>query len=137
MEVIYWSRSLKESDYTYTELKQLLTEADVLFPTMALNDETKALLVDDALGTMKPSAMLISTSHGLFNQDLVLDMVKEGKLYGYGFEAEPGSFNKFDGNVWAAPAYAWATDSTMHNSMVKWIDNMVNAVQRQFPNRIN
>lgn len=137
MEVVYWSRSPKQNEYNAVKLEQLLIEADVIFPTMTLNDDTKALLNDEALKTMKPSAILVAIEHHLFNNDVVLQMVKEDKLYGFGFEAEPQSFNKFEGNVWAAPAYAWATDQTMRNAMVKWVENMTNAAKDKFPNRIN
>jgi lactate dehydrogenase-like 2-hydroxyacid dehydrogenase len=86
---------------------------------------------------MKPSAMFVSVVHDLFDEQIVLDMVKNGNLFGFGFEAAPGSFNKYEGNVWAAPAYAWTTDGSMNNSMVKWVENMVNATQDNFPNRVN
>lgn len=137
MEVSYWSRSPKQSEYKYIELAQLMTDSDVIFPTMALTDETKALLTDDLLRSMKPTAIFISIVHELFNQGLVLDMVKQGKLFGFGFEAEPQTFNKYEGNVWAAPAYAWVTDGSMHNSMVLWVENMVNAAQGKYPNKVN
>lgn len=137
MDVVYWSRSPKESKHTAVELNILLAEADVIFPTLALNDETKNLLNDEALKTIKPTAMLIAIEHHLFNNELVLQMVKESKLYGFGFESEPKEFKNFDGNVWAAPAYAWATDQTMHNSVVKWVENMVDAANNKFPNRVN
>ena len=64
-------------------------------------------------------------------------MVASGDLFGYGFEGEPHEFAKFEGNVWAAPAYAWTTDESMHNSVAFWVDNMVNAKNNQFPTRIN
>jgi phosphoglycerate dehydrogenase-like enzyme len=137
MEVVYWSRSSKQSKHRSVELDELVAQADVIFPTMTLNDETKNLLADDLLNTMKQTAILIAIEHHLFNNQLILERVKQGKLYGFGFESEPKTFNNYEGNVWAAPAYAWATDSTMHNCMVKWIDNMVNASEGKFPNRIN
>jgi len=137
MDVIYWSRSPKQVEYEKVELSQLFADADVIFPTMELNDETKTLLDDELLKSMKDTAMVIQTAHGLFSQQLVIDMVKNGKLYGYGLEAEPATFSSYEGNIWAAPAYAWATDSTMHNSMVKWIDNILSASEGRFPNRIN
>ena len=103
---------------------------------MTLTDETKSLLSDDLINTMKDTAILVAIEHALFNNQLVLEKVNQNKLYGFGFEAEPQAFNKYEGNVWAAPAYAWATDSTMHNSLVKLIDNMVDAASGSFPNRI-
>ncbi len=137
MEVVFWSRSPKQSNYQSVELEQLLSQCDVLFPAMELNDETKTILDDDLLQTMKSSAIFISIVHGLFNQELVLSMVNEGRLFGFGFEAEPGTFNDFKGNVWAAPSYAWATDTTMHNSMVKWVENIVNASKGNYLHRVN
>jgi lactate dehydrogenase-like 2-hydroxyacid dehydrogenase len=137
MEVSYWSRNPKQNDYQAVELKELFTHSDVIFPAMELNNETKKIITDNLLASMKNSAIFISIVHDMFNQELVLELVKTNKLFGFGFEAEPKIFDNFKGNVWAAPAYGWATDSTMHNSMVKWVDNMVNAVDGKFPNRIN
>ena len=137
MEVRYWSHSPKQNGYTSIELAALIAESDFIFPTMAVNDETKSLLNDALMQTMKPSAILISIVHGLFNEDLIVEMVKQGKLYGFGFEAEPQSFKNYTGNIWAAPSYAWATDGSMHNSMVLWVDNMVNASKGRFPNKVN
>lgn len=137
MNIVYWSRSPKETDYQYKDLAELFKTADVLFPTMALNDETKKLITPELLTTMKPSAIFISIVHELFDEQIVLGMVKSGKLFGFGFEASPASFNKYEGNVFAAPAYAWVTDGSMNNSMTKWVENMVNAAQNSFPNRVN
>jgi lactate dehydrogenase-like 2-hydroxyacid dehydrogenase len=104
---------------------------------MAINEASKKLITTELLASMKPSAMFVSVVHDLFDEQIVLDMVKNGNLFGFGFEAAPGSFNKYEGNVWAAPAYAWTTDGSMNNSMVKWVENMVNATQDNFPNRVN
>ena len=137
MEVTYWSRSPKQTQHQSVELAQLVSESDVIFPTMTVTDETKKLLNDDLLRTAKDSAILIAIEHHLFNLQPVLDMVDQGKLYGFGFEAEPKTFSNYEGNIWAAPAYAWATDTTMHNAMVKWVENMVNAAKGEFPSRVN
>lgn len=137
MDVCYWSRSSKQNNYKFLELEKLFVECDVIFPTIAHNNETDMMLQDDLMRSMKKSAILISVVHKLFNQELVADMVKNGELFGFGFEASPASFDKYEGNVWAAPAYAWAADSTMNNSMEKWVENMVNAANGKFPNKVN
>ena len=137
MEVTYWSHSPKNNEYQSVELEKLVAESDVIFPTMAINDETKSLLHDDLLHSMKSTAIVISVVHGLFNEDVVLDMVHTGKLFGFGFEADPETFSSYEGNVWAAPAYAWATEGSMNNSMTLWVDNMVNTAAGNFPNRVN
>jgi lactate dehydrogenase-like 2-hydroxyacid dehydrogenase len=104
---------------------------------LAKNDETIKLITDDYIKSMKKSAILVDIAHGLFNESLILEMVARGNLFGYGFEAEPNEFTKFEGNVWAAPAYAWATYESMHNSVVKLVDNIVEATAGKFPNRVN
>ena len=137
MDVVYWSKSQKDSQYTRTELDKLFKTADVIFPTMALNEHTKNIITNPLLDSVKKSAMLVSIVHDMFDQDHVIDKVQNGSLFGFGFEAEPNSFNSFKGNVWAAPAYAWVTDQSMHNSMVAWIDNMIEASKGRYPNKVN
>lgn len=137
MDVIYWSRSEKQNSYRSVELDELLQTADFIFPTMAINDETKHILTDEKLSLMKESASLISTVHGIFNEKMILEMVANNRLFGFGFEAEPESFNSYGGNVWAVPAYAWVTEESMYNSIVQLTDNMVAASKGKFINRVN
>lgn len=137
MNITYWSRSSTNDKYKKLSLEELLATADVIFPAAAKNDETVTLVNDDMIRTMKKEAMVVDIVHAMFNNQLLLDMVASGDLYGYGFEGEPTEFAKFEGNVWAAPAYAWATYESMYNSIVKLVDNMVEATKGNFPNRIN
>ncbi|HMS49909.1 MAG TPA: NAD(P)-dependent oxidoreductase [Candidatus Saccharibacteria bacterium] len=137
MNVTYWSKSPKKTIHKHVELTELFRDSDVIFPTMALNDETKKIITDDLLESMKKSAILVSIVHEMFSQELVLDMVKRNKLFGFGFEAEPKTFGNYEGNVWAAPAYGWVTDGSMKNSMVAWIENIINASKGNFPNKVN
>lgn len=137
MEVVYWSRSSTNDAYNKVSLEKLMSSADVIFPTAAKSPETLALISDDHIKSMKKTAILVDIAHGLFNQEKVLAMVASGDLFGYGFEGEPNEFIKFEGNVWAAPSYAWTTYESMHNSVVLWTDNMVSAAKNQFPTRVN
>lgn len=136
MDVIYWSKSPKETDFKYQELSELFKSADVIFPAVAKNPETVELISDELIKSMKPSALFIDIAHG-FKKELLIEQVEHGKLAGYGFEAEPSSFGNYKGNIWAAPAYAWATDKSMQNCMTKWVDNILNAAQGKFPTRVN
>lgn len=136
MKVVYWSRSPKQSSYHRVELGELFRDADVIFPTISDNADSKTLISDVLLHSMKRSAILVSIVHGLFNEALVLEKVTAGSLFGYGFEAKPKAFGEYHGNVWAAPAYGWVTDGSMKNSMTAWVENMVLAAKDQFPNRV-
>lgn len=137
MKVVYWSRSSTNDAYQKLSLEEVLATADVIFPATAKNDETVALINDGMIRTMKKDAMVVDIVHAMFNHQLLLDMVAAGDLYGYGFEGEPQDFARFEGNVWAAPAYAWATYESMYNSIVKLVENIVNASRGEFPTKVN
>lgn len=137
MNVIYWSRSSTNDAYQKVELEHLLATADVIFPAAAKNPETLTLINERHVKLLKKSAILVDIAHGLFNQEQALAMVANGDLFGYGFEGKPNEFAKFEGNVWAAPAYAWTTFESMHNSVVLWTDNMASATKNEFPTRVN
>lgn len=137
MNVVYWSRSSTNEAYSKLSLEELLSTADVIFPTTAKNDETIALISDVMITPIKKEAMIVDVVHCMFNHRLLLDMVAKGDLFGYGFEGEPAEFSKFEGNVWAAPAYAWVTYESMYNCVVKLIDNIVSASKNEFPTQIN
>jgi glycerate dehydrogenase len=137
MEVLYWNREQRTSDFEYASISDIFAKADVVFPALAKNSETLTLIDGSHLKSLKDTAIVVDVVHGLFSHEVLSEMVAEGKLFGFGFEAEPKSFQEYKGNVWAAPAYAWATDKSMQNSMQKWVENMVQASTEQFPQRVN
>jgi phosphoglycerate dehydrogenase-like enzyme len=137
MNVVYWSRSSTNDKYKKLSLEELLSTADVILPATAKNDETVKLVNDGMIRTIKKEAIVVDIVHAMFNHQLLLDMVAAGDLYGYGFEGEPKDFAKFEGNVWAAPAYAWATYESMYNSVAKLVNNIVSASKDEFPTRVN
>ena len=136
LNIVYWSKNTRNNEYKFSELDDIFETADVIVPAFAHNDETDALITDELLAKLKPSAIIIDIIE-LKNKDKVIELVKEGKIFGFGFEAKPNSFDKYEGNVWAAPAYAWVTDGSMNNMMTKWVDNMIDAASDRFPNKIN
>lgn len=136
LNVVYWSKNTRNDEYEYSELSDIFETADVIVPAFAHNDETDALITTELLGKLKPSAIIIDIIE-LENKDEIVELVKNGKIFGYGFEAKPNSFDKYEGNVWAAPAYAWVTDGSMNNVMTKWVENMVDAANDKFPNKVN
>jgi phosphoglycerate dehydrogenase-like enzyme len=137
MNVVYWSRSSTNNKYHKASLQELLATADVILPATLKNVETVKLVTDDMIRTIKKEAIIVDIVHAVFNHQLLLNMVAAGDLYGYGFEGEPKNFTKFEGNVWAAPAYAWATYESMYNSVAKLVDNIISASKKEFPTRIN
>jgi len=137
MKVTYWSPNSRNEKYEFQELSQLVAESDVLYPIVAANEETKQLLTTEMLDTMKTTAILVDMVDELVDHEHLTEKVRNGTLFGLGFEAKPGTFNDYAGNVWAAPAYGWVTDHSMYGTVEKWIENMINAKNGDFPNRVN
>ncbi len=138
MEVVYWSNTSKDERFKKTELEELLKTADVISPHVAQNDETSGLISDEMLKSMKKTTIFVSTIHNIYNHDLVLQMVKEGNLYGYGFEEDGGGkFATYEGNIWGGPALAWCTQDSMRKNAEQWVEAIVKATKGEFDNLIN
>lgn len=97
-ELIYWSRQRRpaaERDLgaTYAELHELLGRADVVSIHLAATPETANLIDEEAIGQMKPNAILVNTSRGsLVDGQAVARALTEGRLGAVGldvFENEP------------------------------------------------
>jgi lactate dehydrogenase-like 2-hydroxyacid dehydrogenase len=137
MEVIYWSKNSRDPKFKFVELNELFKASDLIFPAVAQNDSTNALITDKMLKSMKKECIFISDIHNVYNHELLLEMVKEEKIYGYGFEDKPGSFNNYEGNVWAAPELAWCTKESSMRDAEKWFENIKLAVQGVYKYRVN
>ena len=137
MNVIYWNRSPKETAWKKADLQELFKTSDIIFPCMADNEQTHQVITDDLLKSIKQSAILSCIAHKYYNHELVLQRVKSGELYGYGFEADPAKFDTYQGNVWAAPAYAWCTNGSMEKAMDLFVEAMVNASAQKYPTKVN
>lgn len=137
MEVVYWSRSSKDERFSFSELKDLMKKADFIFPTLAQNEETTGLITDEMLKSMRRSAIFVSIVHKIYNHDLILQLVKEDKLYGYAFETETEKMTDFEGNVWAGPELAWCTSESFRRNAEQWTEAIVKAVMNDYSTQIN
>lgn len=64
-------------------LEVLLRESDFVSLHVPLTEETRGIIGEDALKTMKPSAILVNTSRGgTVDQDALLNALKEGWISG-------------------------------------------------------
>lgn len=137
MNVVYWSRKSSDKRFKKVSLEQVF-QADVVVPTLASNIETNNLITQKLLRSMKLGALFVSVTEHYYDHVLLLKMVERGKLAGYGFESpNPADFKNYQGNVWAAPAYAWCTSTSMNKAMELWIDIMIAAANGHYPSRIN
>jgi lactate dehydrogenase-like 2-hydroxyacid dehydrogenase len=137
MKTVYWSQNSRNNDFEYRELSDVMSISDVVFLSLAQNDDTQAILTPELISMMRPATMFISTTHQIYDHDLVVRMVQNGKLYGYGYEKDNGNPNDIPGNIYCLPAIAWATQESMEANAEMWIESIILAGQDSYPNRIN
>lgn len=113
MDVTYWSRKTRDDRFTYVELDKLFAESDVVFITLATSDETKSLITDDMLRSMKQSTIFVSIAHEVYNYNLVNQLVREGKIYGFGNEEKEDKTNTANGNIWSGVPFVWYTQESL------------------------
>jgi len=137
MKVQYWSKNSTDSRFSQVDLETLMKTSDVIFPAVAQNEETSWLITNELLRSMKSTAIFVSIVHRIYNHDLLVEMVNNGKLYGYGFEHGTPVFDQYQGNIWAGPELAWCTaDSLIRNADV-WVNQMIEATKSNYPNKVN
>lgn len=137
MNIIYWSKNSKTSLGEFVELDKLFSEADIVFPTLADNEETRKILTDEHLKSLKKEAIFVSIAHRYYNHELLIKMVENGKLAGYGFEDGEAKFSDFKGNIWVVPEYAWCTIESAEENDKKLFENVKAAFSGDFSGRVN
>jgi phosphoglycerate dehydrogenase-like enzyme len=129
--VIYTARTpVADPVATFRTLDQLLAEADVVSLHLPLEPETRHVIGADALGRMKPTAILINTGRGgLVDPSALLAALASGRIAGAGldvFETEPlpvGDPILDLPNVVVTPHVAWLTTATFDRSFALAAEN--------------
>lgn len=131
MDVCYWNRSEKDSPYKYTELQNLFKQCDVVYICLSINEETRKIITDTLLNSMKKTSILISsTGSQLFNLELVNKKVKNNELYGLAFEEPNAPLNKYEGNIMTTSEYGWFTKEASNLRIEKWFDLIVEYLRK-------
>ncbi len=137
MKVVYWSKNSKTDKAEYISLEKLFQSSDFIFPTMADNTETQQIITDNLLKSLMPSSYFVSIVHRYYNHNLLLEMVKDGNLSGYGFEDSKTKMSDYVGNIWVAPEYAWCTRESFETNDKKLLDNIKSALSGNYDGKVN
>ncbi len=126
MNVTYWDRNVKQVNYDYVPLKSLFEQSDVVFLTLQINDETKKLITDDLLKSMKSNCIFIScTGTKLFNGDLANKLIQDGKIFGYALEDADAQLENYAGNTMVTSEYGWFTKEAAKKRFEYWFGNII------------
>ncbi len=130
-KVVYWSRKTRDDRFQFLELESLIKQADVLIITLAKNSETKELVFNLNYTSLKQNAIVLSAETELLDFKVLNKLVKAHKIYGYAWELSGMdiNFNKYTGNVWVTPQYAWFTQEALERANTAWMDDISQAIQ--------
>jgi glyoxylate reductase len=144
LNVLYWARSDKTEFEAVTgarrvQLDELLSKSDVVSVNLPLNDGTRHLLDADALGSMKPGAILINTGRGpVVDEAALVDALEQGPLRAAGLDVyenepdvHPGLLSRND--VVLLPHIGSATDEARAAMAVMAAENIQAALRGERP----
>ncbi|RZM20748.1 MAG: hydroxyacid dehydrogenase [Pedobacter sp.] len=90
MNVIYWSRSAKDSDGVHVTIEELLQQSDIVSLHLPLTPETDQLIGAEQLNLMKPGSLLINTARAaLIDHHALLKALDDNKLSGFAADVLP------------------------------------------------
>lgn len=139
MDVRYVNRSRKPvPGARQTELDDLVREADVLFLSLPLTEETRALINAERLGAMKPSAILINVSADeLIDLDALRGTLQAGHLAGVGLDiiGDPAPYHDLP-RCLITPMKAWYTTEAVHRRAATWINTVWAIAAGEQPHRV-
>jgi len=107
------------------ELADLLAEADIVSLHLPLTEETRGIIGEEQLDTMKPGAILVNTSRGpLVDLDALTRALENGRIGGAGldvFDVEPLDETRISGvpNLTVTPHMAYYSEEALEESQRK------------------
>ncbi|MBD3155907.1 MAG: hypothetical protein GF368_04600 [Candidatus Aenigmarchaeota archaeon] len=138
MEVSYWNRTEKNSSYQSKTLEELFKTSDVVFFTITSDKNTKGLISNELIDSMKKTAVILSPiEEGPYDKKYILEKVAKKELGGFGFESRKGEIDKFEGNVFPAPEVGYYTKQTLDNESEIMTNSMISIIEGNPINVVN
>lgn len=144
MNVIYNSRTKKDTDFEYVSFDDLLKKSDFLSLHAPLTEQTKNIINKDTLSKMKKTAFLINTARGGFvvESDLA-DCLKSNVIAGFAADVVSVEPMKNDNpllhcpNCVLTPHLAWAPKETRQRLLDIALENFKAWINGNPINRVN
>ena len=122
-----------------SSLDELLATSDIVSLHLPLTPETRGVIDDEAIGKMKPGAVLINTSRGpLVQLDAVTRALREGRLGAAGldvFDIEPLDPTRIEGvpNLIVTPHMAYYSEEALAESQRKAATQVIKVLTGEKP----
>jgi len=131
LKTLYWSLN-KKPDFEYKDLRNLLSESDIIFPTFINSPQTQNFLNQDLLSLLKDSVYFISViSEKLWDKQYLINRAESGKLAGLAYETDTKHeiLKKFKGNVLPLPSFGWYTAQSLENNIQIWTNTTISLIE--------
>ncbi len=129
-QVVYWARTDKSSIYPRLQLDELLALADIVSIHVPLTEDTRAMIGERQLRTMKRGAVLVNTARGgIVDEHALLDALTSSRLTAAGLdvfaeEPAPAANPLFAlDQVVVTPHTAWLTQESWTRSLAIAVEN--------------
>jgi D-3-phosphoglycerate dehydrogenase len=117
-------------------MEELLGESDAVLLTCPLTDETRGLIDAEALGLMKPTALLVNTSRGeVIDEEALAEALREGTIAAAGLdvlsEEPPPDDHPLPGldNIVITPHTAWYSEQARHEVFTGGLRELADALR--------
>jgi phosphoglycerate dehydrogenase-like enzyme len=149
MNVIAWGPTLTperalKSQATYAPLDQLMGEADVISVHLKLSEQSRNLLNEARLRSMKPTAYLVNTARGaIVDEPALVRILQEKAIAGaaldvYVQEPLPADHPLLSlDNVVLAPHLGWPTDSGFEGFAENAVANILDYMEGKLTRALN
>jgi phosphoglycerate dehydrogenase-like enzyme len=149
-KIIYHKRSRlsvkeeKRLGVEYRPFKELLAESDIVSLHIPLNDETRSMIGEDEIASMKDGAIIINTARGeIIDEHAVAKALNTGKLSGAGLDfvnirmengvRVPNSPLLECENVIITPHIAGPTRESQIRGFEQWSENVIRLLDGEKP----
>jgi len=139
LEVSYWNRSKKKSQFNADSIENIFKKCDVVYLSFATDESLRGFIPNKLIDSMKPTALLISCiDNYVLDLEYVLKRVRDGKLGGCAFESEEHKSKDLHGNIWVSPeSYYYFTTQTRDNESKIFTDTILSFVEGKPINVVN
>ncbi|MBR5152975.1 MAG: hydroxyacid dehydrogenase [Clostridia bacterium] len=129
-----------------TDLDTLMRESDIVTVHIPLSEETRGIISNERIASMKKSAILVNTARGAVTDEFALcEAIKNGSIAGFGtdvYSVEPFdtdspfyAIKDYD-NVCLTPHMAWGTIEARERCFGEMLKNMQAFFDGEIRNRV-
>lgn len=137
-EIVFWNRSKVDSKFDQVEIEKVFKKSDVILISLAGNKQTYKIIKNKHLDMMKKKGIILNCAEKrLIDKEYVIELVKKGKIGGFGFESFEEKIDDFEENILAFPEIAYYTKQTMQNESRIMTDTAISYLKGKPVNVVN